>query len=178
MTSCNDFYFKDPQPLHGKELKTIPDELIGTYMEKKADTVQHVNEDPLLITRNSYNLKTSEPGAQDMKLSGTLEKGKVVLKKLDDYYVLSQKVANPLNSSRDSVWEVYVMKYNNNELLLYNMSSEERAPMIDSVKQITRVKEEQDGNGKYYLINPSKKQFKKLIEEDMFKKIGEFKKVK
>ena len=178
LSSCNDFYFKNPQPLHGKELKAIPDELIGTYMEKEADTVKHVNEDPLIITRNSYHLKTSDPGAQDMKLSGTLQKGKVVLKKLDDFYVLSQKVPNPINSSRDSVWEVYVLEYRNNQLNLYNLASEGQEPKIDSIKEITSVKEEKEGNEKYYLINPSNKQFKKLLINNLYRKEGEFNKIK
>jgi len=178
LTSCNDFYFKNPQPLHGKELKAIPDELVGTYMEKDADTLKHVNEDPLIITRNSYNLKTSEPSVQGMKLSGSLENNKVVLKKLDDFYVLSQKIPNPINSSRDSVWEVYVLEYRHNHLTLYNLASDGKEPKIDSIKQITPVKEQKEGNDKYYLLNPSNKQFKKLLINNLYSKIGEFNKVK
>lgn len=177
-TSCHDFYFKSPQPQQGKELKTIPDELIGTYIEKSSDSLNDDTRDPLIITRNSYDLKTSDPDTKDMKVSGTLEPGKVVLKKLDDYYVLSQKVENPLNNKHDSVWEVYLLKYSDNELMLYNLASEEREPKVDSVKGITRVQEETEGSDKIYLLNPNKKQFKKLISNDLFKKVGDFEKVK
>lgn len=176
LTSCNDFYFKNPQPLHGKELKQIPNELIGTYMEKDRDS--SAKKEPLIITRNSYNLKSSDPSDNNMKIAGTIAHNKVVLKRLDDHYVLSQKVANPLNSSLDSVWEVYILEYKNDRLTLYNLASEERQPKIDSVKEITPVKEHKEGNEKYYLINPSNKQFKKLLINNLYKKVGEFEKVK
>lgn len=178
LTSCNDFYFKNPQPLHGKELKQIPDELIGTYLEKNNGNSESDKKESLTITRNSYNLKSSDPSVQEMKLSGTLAHGKVVLKRLDDHYVLSQKVVNPLNSARDSVWEVYILEYTNNLLTFYNLASEERDLKVDSVKQITPVKKQQEGDEKYYLINPSNKQFKKLLINNLYKKVGEFEKVK
>ena len=178
LTSCNDFYFKNPQPLRGKELKQIPETLIGTYIEKDNGGKDSAKKEPLIITRNSYNLKSSDPTVQDMKLSGTLAPGKVVLKRLDDHYVLSQKVENPLNSSNDSVWEVYVLEYRNDVLSVYNLASEERDLKIDSIKEITPVKEQKEGDKKYYLINPSNKQFKKLLINNLYKKVGEFEKVK
>lgn len=178
VSGCNDFYFKSPQPQHGKELKAIPSELTGTYFEKSGDSVNDQKKEPLVITGTSYDLKTSDPADKNKKVSGTLEPGKVVLKKLDDYYVLSQKVENPLNSKHDSVWEVYVLKYKDNELILYNLTSEEREFMVDSVKGITRVQEETAGSDKIYLLNPSKKQFKKLISNDLFNKVGEFEKAR
>lgn len=178
LSACHDFYFKSPQPQQGKELKTIPAELTGTYFEKSGDSVTVNQKEPLIITRNSYDLKTSDPDTRDMKVSGTLKPGKVVLKKLDDYYVLSQKVENPLNSKHDSVWEVYVLKYTGNGLILYNLTSEEREFMVDSVKGITGVQEETAGSDKIYLLNPSKKQFKKLLNNDLFNKIGEFEKAR
>lgn len=177
-TSCNDFYFKNPQPLHGKELKQIPEELVGTYLEKGKDNTDTAIKEPLIITRNSYNLKSSDPSVNDMKISGTLAHGKVVLKRLDDHYVLNQKVENPLNSSQDSVWEVYILEYRNDLLTIYNLASEERQPKIDSVKEITPVKEQKQGTEKYYLINPSNKQFKKLLINNLYKEVGQFEKVK
>jgi hypothetical protein len=177
-TSCNDFYFKNPQPLHGKELKQIPEELVGTYLEKGKDNKDTTKKEPLIITRNSYNLKSSDPSVNDLKISGTLSHGKVVLKRLDDHYVLNQKVENPLNSSQDSVWEVYILEYRNDLLTIYNLASEERQPKIDSVKAITPVKEHKQGAEKYYLINPSNKQFKKLLINNLYKEAGQFEKVK
>lgn len=177
-SSCNDFYFKSPQPQHGKKLSAIPDELIGTYMEKKSDQNNNPSKHPLIITRNSYRWEDSDSVGNKEKISGTLTSGKVVLKKLEDYYVLSQKVENPINTAHDSVWEVYVLEYQNNQLLLYNLTSEERMPKVDSVKHITPVIEEKEGDSKFYLINPSRKQFKKLLDNDLFKKTGEFEKVK
>lgn len=177
-SSCNDFYFKNPQPLHGKELKQIPEELVGTYYEKDNDYNNPDHKEPLIITSNSYNLKTTDPSADNRKISGTLASGKVVLKRLDGQYVLSQKVANPLNNTHDSVWEVYVLEYRNEMLTLYNLASEQREPKVDSVKEITPVKEQKEGNEKYYLINPSNKQFKKLLINNLYQKVGEFKKVK
>lgn len=177
-SSCQDFYFKNPQPLRGKELKHIPDELVGTYREKDKDAIDTANKEPLRITRNSYHLKSSDPLLQDRKLSGTLAPGKVVLKRLDGHYVLSQKVKNPLNSAQDSVWEVYVLEYRNDVLNVYNLASEEKEIKVDSVKQITPVKEQKEGDKNFYLINPSNKQFKKLLINNLYKKVGEFEKVR
>lgn len=178
LTSCHDFYFKGPQPQRGKELNVIPDQLIGTYYEKSEDSSKDDKKEPLIITRNSYDFKTTDRGTREMKVSGTLSPGKVVLKKLDDYYVLSQKIENPLNSKQDSVWEIYVLEHNNDELILYSLASEEREPKVDSVKGITRVQEEREGDDKIYLLNPSNKQFKKLLTNDLFNKVGEFEKEK
>jgi hypothetical protein len=179
LTSCNDFYFKNPQPLHGKALKAIPKELIGSYLEiKDSGTGNNHHRDALVITENSYDLKVSDDTMGEKKMSGTLASGKVVLKKMDDFYVLSQKVENPLNSSRDSVWEAYILEYKNNVLTLYNLASEERNLKVDSVKRITSVKEQQEGDKKYYLINPSNKQFKKLLLNNLYTKVGRFEKVK
>ena len=191
-SSCKTYYFENPQPSHTRELKSFPSELIGTYFELNADTIKHENEDPLVITDDSYNYKTGEPMLRDMKKEGSLKPGKVVLKKVKKYYILSQKVKNPLENSPDSLWEVYAIKYKDNQLAIYSMiysdengglkvDSTERINnklLSDSIRTIVSVKEHRVDNDMYYLINPSKKQFIALLENNLFRKILEFEKVK
>lgn len=187
LTSCNDFYFKNPQPQNGKELSSIPDQLIGTYMEihendsndrDYGDTIVIIYSiGPLVITPDSFHMDYSGHVFDNNKVEGSLESGKVILKKMDDFYVLSQKIRNPLNSAHDSVWEVYIVKYKNNLLTLYTLTSNDSNLKVDSITQITPVKEFQEEDARYYLINPSNKQFKKLLTDNLYEIVGEFEKV-
>jgi arginine repressor len=187
LVSCKTYYFENPQPSHTKELKSFPNELIGTYFELKADTIAHVNEDPFVISKDSYHYKTNDSAIKDMKKDGSIEHGKVVLKKFHKYYVLSQKIENPLENSADSIWEVYVMKYKDERLVIYSMIySEDNGSdkklesklLSDSIRAILPVIEKKAGNDTLFLINPSKNQFKKLLEKNLFRKVLEFKKEK
>ena len=168
LSSCGVYLFENPQPLNTKELKVVPAELIGMYIEKK-------EQDSLIITNDSYNYLS-----QDSEREGSLHRGNVVLKKMNDYYILSQKVAHPLENSSDSLWEVYAVKYKRNGLSVYSLTFEEdnREQFNDSVMKILPVKEQNTDGDTLYVINPTKREFKTLLESKLYRKVLEFKKIK
>lgn len=147
LISCNAFLFKNPQPQRGKELKTIPDKLIGTYLENENEENAFDISGPLTITRNSFSWEIPDSVEGDETIVGILSPDRMVLKKLNEYYVMSQKVENPANRDQNSVWEVYLIKYHDKQLLLYNLDCEEvSAQKVDSVKRITPVTLEEGEN--------------------------------
>lgn len=172
LSACGVYLFENPQPMDTKALDVIPSELIGTYLEKK-------DKDSLIITSKSYRYTGKESVFEDTR-EGTLDPGKVVLKKMNGYYIISQKIANPLESSSDSLWDVYALKYKRKRLSVYSMMYEEEnsKQFSDSVMRIVPVKEQKFGEDTLYVINPTKKEYKTLLESKLYKKVLEFKKVK
>lgn len=174
LTSCI-VYFEKPQPVHSKELKEVPKELIGTYVEED-------NNNPLVITRNSYQYKEKNTGEEEMSFdNGMLETGKVILKRMDDFYVLSYKIGDLEQESLKSAWMVYLIKLKGDQLTVSYIASEDRNswPKIDSVKRIVPVTEiKNNDNDRTYFINPSKKEFKSMIENKIFNDTLKFRKIK
>jgi len=79
------------------------------------------------------------------------------------------------------------MKYKDERLVIYSMIySEDNGSdkklesklLSDSIRAILPVIEQKAGNDTLFLINPSKNQFKKLLEKNLFRKVLEFKKEK
>lgn len=172
LSACGVYLFESPQPLDTKEINVIPSELIGTYLEKE-------DQDSLIITSNSYRYTGNESVFEETK-QGTLESGKVVLKKMNDHYIISQKIANPLESIADSLWDVYALQYKRKRLSVYSLMFEEEntKQFADSVMKIVPVKEQKFGEDTLYVINPTKKEYKKLLDSKLYRKVLEFKKVK
>lgn len=178
LISCNAFLFKNPQPQRGKALKAIPDELIGTYLENQNEENIINIKGPLTITRNSFCWEMSDSVNDDEEMVGILSPDKMVLKKLNEYYVMSLKVENPADQDQDSVWDVYLVKYHDKQLFLYNMDNAEvHSQKVDSVKNITPVTQG-EGRITHYFLDPSMREFKKLIADSLFVKVARLEKVK
>ena len=116
LCSCEIVYFEKPQPRHTKELKLVPDELTGTYAEKEDDSTEDQIADSLIIKDDSYQYITHDHNLLDKNRFGSIEKGNMVLKKMDGYYILSQKVMDDKGKIYDEIWEINVLKYNDNQL--------------------------------------------------------------
>lgn len=172
LSACGVYLFENPQPLDTKALNVIPAELTGTYLEKE-------DRDSLIITSHSYRYTGNESVFEETR-KGTLESGKVVLKKVNGYYIINQKIANPLESSADSLWDVYALKYKRKRLSVYSLiyDEENSKQFADSVMGILPVKEQKFGEDTLYVINPTKKEYKKLLDSKLYRKVLEFKKIK
>lgn len=172
LSACGVYLFENPQPVDTKALNVIPPELIGTYLEKK-------DQDSLIVTSKSYRYTGNESVFEETR-EGTLKPGKVILKKMNDYYIINQKIANPLESSSDSLWDVYALQYKRKRLSVFSLLYEEKnsKQFADSVMKILPVKEQKVGEDTLYVINPTKKEYKKLLESKLYKKVLEFKKIR
>ena len=167
LCSCQMYFFENPQPLHSKALKAVPAELIGIYKESGSDT--------LIITNDSYKYLS-----KDNKKEGAFKLGNMVLKKLDDYYILSQKMVDSLGQPYNELWEVYAMKYTNNHLLVYNLNcaKDDCQPMADSVSRIVPYKNLLMDKDTLHIINPTKNQFRALLDKNLFRLVSEFERIK
>lgn len=171
LSSCSTVEFKKTVPKKGKELKTFPRELLGTYIDKQ-------NNDTLIINSSSFKYGTNK---SPFKLSGKLTNKATVVKKTADYYILSVKPKN------EKHWGVIPFKYDNNKIYIYYLILEEdkdsraeekkhKEEKIKRLKTITKLNIIRDSDTKStsYIINPSDKQFNHLLDGDFFVKILEF----
>lgn len=150
LSSCTFVRFENSQPVNAKELATFPKSMIGEYLGQKNDT--------LIVTSKSY-----KHGKEDEEF---LSPGKIVLKKFKSYYVL--------NYYQEKNWDVFLLKLTGNNLTVYAIDYEdEEEAVINELKKILPVKEnDEGGNSKSYVINPTKREFKLLLKKNQFKPIG------
>ena len=103
-----------------------------------------------------------------------LNQNELILKKSDDYYIVSTKDSN--------VWEVAVIKLKGSKLSVYIIGYDKKneVELINKLKEITKVIEIRDSEGKIvkYLINPTQEEFQLLFDKKIFSKIMEYKKIK
>lgn len=165
ISSCTTVQFETSQPKDAQQLTEFPKDLTGRYTTKK-------NQDTLLIFNNSFQYIESTILGQG-KIN-TLSPNEVVLKKSNDYFVLSLKDS--------AAWEVFAFKQKGTSILVYyiNIDQMKADKIIPSLKEITNVVEIRDSAGKInkYLINPTQNEFQLLLDKKLFSKILEFKKIK
>jgi len=164
ISSCTTVQFETSQPKDAEELSEFPKDLTGKYTSKNKDT--------LLIYNNSFQYLESTifgPGKVNV-----LNQNDLILKKSNDYFVLSFKDSN--------AWEVLVIKQKGNKLRVYCIfyDKNNEVEIINSLKEITKVIEIRDSAGKIdkYLINPTKEEFQLLLDKKVFSKYLELKKIK
>ena len=162
--------FEQPQPSRTKELNAVPPELRGTYTEEDID-------DTLIVTSDSYNYKSNS--SDIIHKNGSLKSGDAVLKKMNGNCVLSHRITDVPENFPKNLWHVYLLKYKDNKLKVYFLNSKgNEALMVDSIRKIVPVKEIGDKDDKGNLINPTKKQFKKIVRSNMFKESYVFNKIR
>ncbi len=154
LSSCVEVEFKHPMPPKGKVLKAIPSEVIDYYtaLEKKLtseDKVRDIRED-------------------DFDINAPLPENVVFKEWKSDYY-FNQKGEN-------GNWQIYIVKSApNNSYEVYQLDGTNQTT-IDKLKAITKVKEvfSDDGDLDRIIINPSFKEFKKILKSGAFEKVDFF----
>ena len=105
-------------------------------------------------------------------VKGSLSSGEAVLKIIGGYYILSMKDEN--------IWQVIAFKKKVDEIDIYIINVEHsKEGVVSKLKKILPVKEIKDKEGQldYYLIDPNKSEFEKLIAKKIFSKSGVFKRI-
>jgi len=155
MTSCVEVLFETPQPQDVKSLDSFPETMHGSYLTSNSDT--------LIIASDEI----IDPGAENdsiMKISEDF-----VLKKYKGYYIISVK-------HETGMWEVAILEpKGKGAFRLFTFDGENEEKMA-RVKQFTTIETFLDEEGKptKYQLNPSKKDFAKLLKADVFEEIGVF----
>ena len=174
LTSCSTVEFEEPLPKDTKPLKSFPKHLLGKYIDSE-------NKDTLIISKQGFDY-----GGKNnfFSLNGELLVNNTVLKKFGDYYVLSKKGKN------DNSWGIIPFKAVDNKIQVYYLlldidtkdkvkAAEYKEEKLARLQAITEVKTITDSknNVENYLINPTNEQLKKMLKEDMFIKIIEFRRI-
>lgn len=169
VTACSDVLFEEPQPVDTNELKSIPPELIGTFVNKSDDT--------LTITENSFHF--SNETSSIPTINGDLTGGESVLKMLNEHYVLSSRVE--LDTTYWTVLIINVTKkgLSVNYFPLDDAPDKKKEKLIKRIQNITEVREIEDSVDNYnlFLLAPTKLEFEKLVKEGVFDEKEEFKKI-
>ncbi|MBE9481371.1 MAG: hypothetical protein IMY69_06720 [Bacteroidetes bacterium] len=158
ISSCVEVKFEQPQPAGIKAEKIFPVDLQGTYIDENNDTLI-IND----VTYRFGNGKTIFGGGGELSEN-------LILKKYKKYYFLSEK--------NDSLWNIIVVKLKNkNDLKVFIIDCENKEK-IEELKKITNVKERYKSEGEidYYIINPDKKELKKMLRKEILTEVGTFKK--
>ena len=96
LTSCSDIYFTEPQPIGGKNLNSFPDAITGEY---RLPVVKR----NMIIEKN----KITDADGKETFLSDSL-----IVRKLNDYYVINMRSDGEKNKDLKGAWNVFLMKTN------------------------------------------------------------------
>ena len=175
--SCSAVRFENPQPIGNKELKKLPSKLTGYY-------VDHNNGDTLILKSTSYIFKLNpflKTDHKEIKFSSD----SIVLKKYKSFYVLSSRgVIGDEISEELKGWDVVLLEFIHDSIKVFSINTYEEESVQTTVSKLTNIlpvesvlNPNEDEEGEYFLINPSKRQFRELIHQDIFSVCWEFKRV-
>jgi len=153
-TSCVEVEFKSPMPSKGSKLDKLPEDLISYFMSLDKDSAGN---NKLNLNELNSDFDWNEPLPED-----------VILKKWKHKYFLNQK--------GDNFWQIIMIKPEpNNSFGVYQLDGNEPR-VIAELKSITKVEEffNEDGDLDRVVLDPSLKEFKKIIKSNAFEKIDLF----
>lgn len=153
LQSCNSVYFSDAQPVESPVLKEFPRDLTGSFVSETEDT--------LVVKPTSFIFRGGDP----VFLSGDLTPKGCVLKKMNDWYVIS------LQDEKE--WEVFPVKFSGTDnftIYYIDMEENEENRIIKDLRKKMKVEEslDQDGTFDHYIVSPSKSQFQELLTGKLF----------
>lgn len=162
LQSCNSILFTSAQPEADPVLKEFPQNMLGTFVSEDIDT--------LVVESTSFIFRGGDP----VQLSGDITPKGCALKKMDDWYIISLQ--------DEEEWEVFPVKVQGNDnfsVFFIDMKEDEENKIIADLEKDLKVEKvyNEDGSFDHYLINPSKKQFKRLLKKNIFSEEMSFKRV-
>lgn len=155
LSSCVEVGFRNPQPLKGRVLKEIPDEIIAFYTEQDKDS-----------SDNDSGFKLTDLGA-NLDEIGTLSEN-TIMKYWKGRYFLNQK--------EDSLWYIImIVPAKNGAYETFKMDGSNEKT-VNLLKDITHVDEiySKEGELELVIIDPDKSEFKKIMKSGAFEKIDIF----
>ncbi len=189
--SCEpNIYFNEPQPSKAKNSSSFPKKYIGFYRNSEDSSSLIINENSIVtFHQNDFVVMPAKRDSIDAVINDLNIKGLnkfTLLKtvgdtgfyrelesdtffKISDVNILREfKGRLMLNIDHgESGWQVFDVYLNNKKNLNF---SELLHNNIENVKEITKVEETKDSDGKTsrYSISPNKKELKKLLKKGQF----------
>ena len=165
LSSCSNIYFTEPQPIGGKNLNGFPEAIIGEYQFP-------IGKANMIIEKN----KITDPDGNETFLSDSL-----IVRKLNDYYVINMRSDGEKNKDLKGAWNVYLMKTNdcnNLEIIDFTITGESKEETINYYSEkydVIVIKEEpfmeeeemeMNTNIEAIILDVTKKEFVEFIKSE------------
>ena len=94
------------------------------------------------------------------------------------YYSNDLKKNYVLSILEDSIkgWDVFLVKMNSSSVALFTIVDE--AFELEALEKLFTIDTLKKGSHKYYMINPTRTQFKTMIKQNLYSPVYSFKKLK
>jgi len=162
ISACDQVVFPEPQPRKIKSLIEIPVKLQGLYLDQDLDT--------LYVDDQSFSYFSDEYSSmKNVYLSDSS-----VLKIYKDHYFYN----SPVLLEGEQFWLTYILAMNEDGsgFDLYAMDPGDVVKLA-KLQEITSKVRDIEGEQSYYVFEPKKKDYKKIISDTIFTKMISFKKL-
>jgi len=162
LASCDQVIFPEPQPEKVKPLKEIPGELQGVFLDHNGDS--------LFVYEHAFSYHNDD--FMDMKNVSLSDSA--VLKKYQKKYFFNMMI----RVDKKSYWLTYMLETHDqgNEMDVYTMDPGDIVKLA-KLQEITSKVKDIEGEPTYYLFDPKKRDYKKIIADTIFTKMISFRRV-
>ena len=193
LVACTEVLFQQPQPPGGKNLKNFPAGYLGTYMDMEDSSI-YILMSTHILEEYSEDISLHADSItedSDVALSGDtlidLEGGlrfpverrndsvfasitlyDTVFNLEEDDILRKHKKTWFLNIRQDTAWAVYRLDHSmKDHIILSIIDTEEELPIIESIIPVDVILDKK-GDTLNYLLNPTLKEFKELLRQNVF----------
>ncbi len=162
LASCDQVIFPEPQPHKVKAISKIPQDLQGVFMDEDGDT--------LYVYEQAFSYDSDElSGMENVGLSDT-----AVLKYYKDRYFFNKRI----KIDDEYFWLSYILHLygSGNKLDIYAMDPDDVVKLA-KLQEITSKIRDVESSLTYYLFDPKKKDYKKIISDTIFSKMISFERI-
>jgi hypothetical protein len=160
LSACDQVIFPEPQPRKEKPLTEIPDELQGTFLDEDNDT--------LFVFKQRFSYYSDLANMENIFISDS-----AVLKMYKGRYYYSTRIS----LKGEQYWLSYMLLPTAQGFDLYTMDPDDIVKLAKLQDITSKVRDIEDGDAEYYLFNPKRKHYKKIISDSVFTKMISFRKV-
>ena len=183
--SENNYYFENPQPINDSELSKIPNKFEGVFMN--SDSVFLNFKENMILREILFRFKINKVDLDSLKKAHEIynyrmlkDSIEILVKEIDTIFIFSNsQKAKRINghlilNEKDSIfWKVKMLSLDKNILTIRCISSDMDLKKIDSISKIKSKKIDSTS----YIINPSRSEFKKILDLKNLEYKQEFKKL-
>ncbi|MFY0672745.1 MAG: hypothetical protein JXQ87_05050 [Bacteroidia bacterium] len=149
--SCTETRYKEPQPFEKKEKRSFPKKMQGTFIDEDGDTFK-IESARIVGPVDNIGRTNSEI----IEISDSIK-----VKKHKGYCFLNALADN-------NHWNVFLVDYSGRtNIHVYGIAP--KTKRLRDLKRITKVEEFRNEKGKlkYILLNPTKREWKHIIKEEI-----------
>ncbi len=163
LASCDQVIFPEPQPRKVDALSEFPADLRGVFLDEEGDT--------LVVGKGSFTYDDDGlSGMTDVHLSDS-----AVIKAYSERYFFSSRIA----LGGEFYWITYIIHTRDGgaKMDVYAMNPDEVVNLAKLQEITSKVRDIEDDGTTYYLFDPKRKHYKKIISDTVFSKMISFRRI-